>query len=324
MSWVPNAGQWWTKRDLPFRARLLLGRQGAVMSVARYVLVTAVRNEGEFVGRTIAAVASQSHRPECWVIVSDGSTDGTDEIVRSQLQTLPFLRFARRETTVERDFSSKVFAINEGLRHLDGVNYDFIGNLDGDVSFAPDYFATLLARFEADPGLGVAGGLYYEDLGGSWRAQALGIDRSVAGAVQMFRRACWESIGGYLPIRCGGEDTAAEVMARQRGWETRTFRDLRVWHHRRVGTNGGNVLRAFYNMGWREAVIGYHPLFELARILNRMRSAPILIGGLSHLVGYLSAKVQRQPVGLPVDCVAFLRREQLERLRGLVSPKRRR
>src|SRR5262249_12191450 len=230
--------------------------QGRVMSAARFVLVTPVRNEAEFIGRTIAAVADQVHHPVRWVIVSDASTDGTDEIVRHHVQMLPFIRFARRETVGKRDFSSKVQAIREGLRHLDEVDYDFIGNLDGDVSFARDYFSTLLSRCDGDPGLGIAGGLVYEDLGGSWRALPLSTDRSVAGAVQMFRRPCWESIGGYPLLRCGGEDAAAEIMARQRGWETRTFRDLQVYHHRRVGRNGGNALRVFYDMGWREAVIG--------------------------------------------------------------------
>jgi glycosyltransferase involved in cell wall biosynthesis len=284
------------------------------MSLAPYVLITPVRNEAEFVRRTIAAVSQQTHRPERWVIVSDGSTDGTDDVVHRQLQILPFLRLARRESGVERDFSSKVFAIREGLRHLEGVAYDYIGNLDGDISFASDYFATLITRFKADPRLGVAGGLYYENLGGSWREQALVNDRSVAGAVQMFRRACWEEIGGYLPLRDGGEDAAAELMARQHGWKTRTFRDLKVLHHRRMGANGGSAFRAFYNMGWRDAVIGYHPLFELVRVVSRMRATPVVLGGLSHLSGYLSAKVLRVPVALPVESVDFLRREQLERL----------
>jgi biofilm PGA synthesis N-glycosyltransferase PgaC len=291
------------------------------MNAPSYVLITPVRNEQEFIDRTIVAVADQTHRPERWVIVSDGSTDRTDDIVRRRAETLPFIRFVRRESAGKRDFNSKVLAIREGAECMKDVDYDFIGNLDGDVSIAPEYFEQLLARFNEQPVLGLAGGLIYEDLGDSWRAQTLGTDRSVAGAVQMFRRACWEAIGGYPPLRYGGEDAAAEIMARQRGWHTRTFRDLRVQHHRRVGMEGQSALRAFYNMGWREAVIGYHPMFEMVRVLNRMRSAPVILGGLSHLGGYLSAKAWREPIGLPVDCVEFLRHEQMERLRGLVSRK---
>jgi len=293
------------------------------MSAARYVLVTPVRNEEDFIGRTIDAVAAQTHLPERWVIVSDGSTDRTDEIVRQRAAKLPFLRLARRESTGRRDFNSKVMAIREGVRQLTDVPHEFIGNLDGDVTLAPDYFDSLLGRFSENPRLGIAGGLVFEDLGGTWRAQTLGTDKSVAGAVQMFHRDCWTAIGGYPPLRYGGEDAAAEIMARQRGWDTRTFRDLEVHHHRLVGRDGHGALRAFYNMGWREAVIGYHPAFELVRAANRMRSAPILVGGLSHLGGYLAAKLRREPIGLPVDCVAFLRQEQIDRLRGLVSRKAR-
>ncbi len=291
------------------------------MSTARYVLVTPVRNEEEHVGRTIDAVAAQTHRPERWVIVSDGSTDRTDEIVRQRAAQLPFLRLARRESTGKRDFNSKVMAIREGVRQLADVPHDFIGNLDGDVTFAPNYFETLLSRFDTNSHLGIAGGLVFEDIGGDWHAQALGTDKSVAGAVQLFRRDCWQAIGGYPPLRYGGEDAAVEIMARQRGWETRTFRDLEVRHHRRVGRDGRGALRAFYDMGWREAIIGYHPMFELVRAANRMRCAPIFLGGLSHLSGYLAAKLRREPIGLPVDCVEFLRQEQMERLRGLVSRK---
>lgn len=293
------------------------------MSTVRYVLVTPVRNEEDFVGRTIDAVAAQTHLPECWVIVSDGSTDGTDEIVRQRAQTLPFLHFIRRETAGKRDFNSKVLAIREGVRQLADVPHEFIGNLDGDITFAPDYFEQLLARFRDNSRLGIAGGLVYEDLGGTWRAQALGTDMSVAGAVQMFRSDCWTAIGGYPPLRYGGEDAAAEILARQRGWTTRTFRDLEARHHRRVGRSGRGMLRSFYDMGWREAIIGYHPMFELVRVANRMRQAPIILGGLSHLCGFFAAKLGHEPIGLPVDSVEFLRQEQMQRLRGLVSRKAR-
>lgn len=291
------------------------------MSAARYVLVTPVRNEEGFIGRTIDAVAAQTRLPERWVIVSDGSTDRTDEIVRQRAAKLPFLCLARRESTGKRDFNSKVLAIREGVRQLADVPHEFIGNLDGDVTFAPGYFEQLLSRFRDNPRLGIAGGLIYENIGGAWRAQALGTDMSVAGAVQMFRSDCWTAIGGYPPLRYGGEDAAAEIMARQRGWDTRTFRDLEARHHRRVGRSGRGTLRSFYDMGWREAIIGYHPMFELVRVANRMRRSPFILGGLSHLGGYLAAKLSHEPVGLPVDSVEFLRHEQMDRLRGLVSRK---
>jgi glycosyltransferase involved in cell wall biosynthesis len=285
----------------------------------RYVLVTPVRNEEQHVGLTINAVAAQTLLPERWVIVSDGSTDGTDNIIRSYESSLPFLRFVRRDAGAQRDFRSKVMAIHLGLDQLAGLDYDFIGNLDGDVSFAPDYFDRLLACFAASPRLGVAGGLIHEDSTHSTRAQFVQTGSSVAGAVQMFRRACFDQIGGYPPLRYGGEDAAMELMARMRGWETRTIRELTVRHHRPAGVHGRGMLRSFYDMGRREALLGYRPLFELFRCINRMLASPVLLGGLVQFAGFAASKLRGDPVELPADCVRFLQEEQTRRLRAFAS-----
>lgn len=282
----------------------------------KYVLVSPVRNEAKYIQLTLDSVVAQSHLPERWVIVSDGSTDATDDIIRHYVGSHPFVKLHRREPEAKRNFSSKVFAIREGVAQLHGVNYDFIGNLDGDVSFSPDYFAEILRRFEADPKLGIAGGLLLDDHDGTWRKQVISMDRSVAGPVQMFRSACYDAIGGYTPLHYGGVDAVAETMARMHGYTVRTFPELEVHHHRRVGTEGKGVLRAFYDMGWREAVIGYLPVFEIVRIGSRMRAAPYIIGGLAHLTGYVSAHLRREPVAVPPDFVRFLRQEQWRRMTG--------
>jgi hypothetical protein len=138
----------------------------------------------------------------------------------------------------------------------------------------------------------------------------------------MFRRECWEEIGGYLSLPYGGEDAAAEIMARMRGWETRTIRDLPVMHHRATGIEGRGAIRSFYDVGRREAILGYHPLFEVLRTTNRLLAPPILAGGLVQLLGFLAAKLLREPLGLPKECVEFLRREQMERIRKLFVRRR--
>lgn len=285
----------------------------------RYVLVTPARNEAQYIGLTLDAVAAQSHLPERWVIVSDGSTDGTDDVIRRREFSLPFLRFVRRDASAQRDFSSKVMAIRLGLEHLAGVDYEFIGNLDGDVSFAPDYYEKLLAHFDAEPRLGIAGGLIHEGAGLTSRAQFVNTGHSVAGAVQTFRRTVYEQIGGYPPLHFGGEDAAAEIMARMHGWHTHTFGELLVRHHRTTGVEGRGVLRSFADLGRREALLGYHPLFELLRSVNRMLAPPIVAGGLVQLAGYVAAKARGETIVLPADCVAFLRNEQMRRIRALMG-----
>jgi poly-beta-1,6-N-acetyl-D-glucosamine synthase len=284
------------------------------MSLPPYALVSPVRNEAKYIRFTLDSVIAQTHLPQRWVIVSDGSTDETDNIVREYAAKHPFIQLVRREPEAGRNFGSKVRAIQEGVSHLADVAYDFLGNLDGDVSFAPDYFAQILERFRADDRLGIAGGILYDDHHGAWRRQIITVDSSVAGPVQLFRRQCYEQIGGYTPLPYGGVDAVAEGMARMHGWSVRTFPEIAVRHHRRVGTEGKGALRAFYDMGRREHVIGYHPLFGLVRTLSRMRAVPWIIGGLCYGTGFFHAKLNGLKPAVPDDYVQFLRREQMNRL----------
>jgi len=291
------------------------------MARPSFVLVTPARNEAQFIGLTIASVIAQTHRPLKWVIVSDASTDATDDLVRAAAAEHPFIELVRREADPTRAFSSKVFAIREGVKRFDGLTYDYIGNLDADLSFEPTYFEELFTRIEADPKLGIAGGMIHENASITGHLQLIETDKSVAGAVQMFRRACYEQIGGYIPLRHGGIDAAAEFSARMHGWKTRTFMDLLVEHHRRMGSAGRSILLSFYDMGVREAALGYHPFFELFRCANRMSASPMVLGGLIQFWGYVHAKIKRLPVALPADCVAHLHKEQMNRLRGLIGLK---
>src|SRR3989442_7079497 len=134
-------------------------------STLRYVLVSPARNEAKFIGRTIDAVVSQTIRPLKWVIVSDGSTDGTDDLVRKRAVDHAWIELVRTPERKERDFAGKVNAFNAGYARLKGLEYDIIGNLDADVSFEPDYIECLLGKFVENPRLGVAGTNYIED---SW------------------------------------------------------------------------------------------------------------------------------------------------------------
>ena len=286
------------------------------MSTARYVLITPVRNEAEHISHTLDSVLAQTTRPQRWVIVSDGSTDATDEIVRRYAEENSLIRFLRREPDPNRNFGSKVRAIQCGLERLADVEYEYIGNLDGDVAFTPEYFEKLFDQFESDPKLGIGGGLIHEMIAGRWTPAVMSPTWSVSGAVQMFRRECFDQVGGYIPLPYGGVDAVAEGMARMHGWRVRTFTDLPVHHYGRVGAVGRSVLRAFYDKGRREYVIGYHPVFGAVRSISRMRAAPFVVGGLSYAAGFYGAVLQRRKPAVPPEYVRFLRREQLRRLFG--------
>src|SRR5437899_468210 len=156
-----------------------------------YVLITPVRNEEAYIERTIKAIVAQATRPKEWVIVSDGSIDRTDDIVRCYLPKYDFIQLVHRSGDAERSFAAKVHAFRLGYRHLRTRRYEFIGNLDGDVSFDPDYHDRILAKFGNDPRLGIAGGFIYEEQGGTFLSRTFNTTRSVAGAVQLYRRECY-------------------------------------------------------------------------------------------------------------------------------------
>jgi poly-beta-1,6-N-acetyl-D-glucosamine synthase len=282
-----------------------------------YVLVTAAYNEEKFIEETIKSVIAQIRLPAAWVIVSDGSTDRTDEIVQWYTARHCFIRLIRRDRDHNREFASKVFALNVGVDSLPRGKNDFIGHLDADLSLDPNYFSELLKRFADDPKLGLAGGWYCEQVGGEYRPCRGSSTRSIPGGIQMFRYDCYRAIGGLLPIEYGGEDWYAEIMARKSGWRVQSFSDLRVRHLRVMGTRGSR-LRYCYREGIMDFALGSHPLFELAKIGKQIPSRPYLLGALARMLGFGVAHVSITRM-VPLDVVRFLRQEELGRLRSLLA-----
>ncbi|KMQ51476.1 Glycosyl transferase [Chitinispirillum alkaliphilum] len=281
----------------------------------KYVLVTPVRNGEATIEKTIASVLAQTIQPQCWVIVSDGSEDKTDEIIKRYVQKNSIIRFRRVEHDITMGFAGKVRAINTGLLELKKFEYNFIGNLDADISFECDYFHRILNHFNSDRNLGIAGGHICEFYNQRYTPQAIS-SNSVAGAVQLFRRDCFEQIGGYLPLSTGGIDSAAEILARSKGWKVKTIFDLQVIHHGPVLTGSLSPTARLFMQGNNNYRLGYHPLFQLASSLKRIKSKPLLIGALAYLAGYFMFVIKKAPKVLPEDAITFLRNEQLRRLIG--------
>jgi len=284
-----------------------------------YVLVTPARNEAPYIQATLESVVSQTILPRRWVIVSDGSSDDTDEIIGRYAKRYSFIDFVRRETQRRRDFASKVHAFNLGFSRLDGLNYGFVGNQDADCSFGRDYYEQVLSMFAANECLGIAGGVYYECVGGSWLPQRTNTSWSVTGGIQLFRRECYEDVGGYLPLSQGGVDSAAEVMARLHGWEVRGNRALVVFHHRRTGCAKGGIWKARFVEGRQEYLLGYLLRFEVLKQLCRITERPLLSGSVIKLAGYLSLWFVNAKRCLPDNAVRFLQQEQKGRISALRS-----
>ena len=282
-----------------------------------YVLVTPARNEEEYIEGVIESVASQSILPVKWVIVSDGSIDRTDQIVRHHAKTLDFIEFMRMDEHRERNFAAKVECFRAGRELLEGIDHDIIGNLDADITFGPDYFEYLLARFAENPRLGVAGTPFVEN-GGQYDYRFTNIEH-VSGQCQLFRRECFDEIGGYAPIKGGGIDWVAVTTARMRGWETRTFTGKAFFHHRAMGTGNSGGLLVHFKQGQKDYSCGNHPLWEVFRAIYQLAGKPYILRGLLILTGYAwsSVRISKRPI--PADLAQFIRAEQLRRLRQKFS-----
>ena len=169
-----------------------------------YVLLTAARNEESYIEDTIRSVVAQKRLPLKWVIISDGSTDETDRIIQSYVKQYDFIVYARRDEKSDGiSFARKVFALRHGYELLAGLEYQFIGNLDADITFDESYYEHLIGEFQKNPKLGIAGGMLYEESNGKFMPRYLSEMRYVPGGVQLFRRTCYEQVGGYLPSRWG-------------------------------------------------------------------------------------------------------------------------
>lgn len=282
-----------------------------------YVLVTAAYNEEKFIAQTIDSVTSQTVLPQKWIIVSDGSTDKTDEIVRAYVEKYAFIKLYRITEEHPRNFAAQVNAINAGYALLKNVEFDFVANLDADISFDPSYYEALLGKFEANPKLGLAGGFVYEDHGKGFQPRRTNSTQSVAHATQMFRRLCFESIGGYLPLRYGGPDWVAEVMVRQQGWSAQAFPELVVHHYRPGGSTEGFV-RGWYRQGLMDYSLGSVPLFEIAKCVRRIPEHPFVVGALTRLAAFGLSYVARAPRLVSPEFMRYLREEQRQRLRAII------
>jgi glycosyltransferase involved in cell wall biosynthesis len=284
-----------------------------------YVLITPARNEQANIEAVIRSVLAQSVPPHKWVIVSDGSTDGTDDTVRSYSRSCDFIEFIRMPEHRDRNFAAKVACFNAGYALLGGIDYDIIGNLDADITFGPDYFEYLLARFAENHRLGVAGTPFVEN-GEHYNYEFTNIEH-VSGACQLFRRRCFEQIGGYKPIRGGGIDWVAVTTARMRGWQTRTFDGRVCFHHRKIGAGEGESLSIHFRQGRKDYFLGNHPLWQLFRVSYQLAQKPYGIRGMLIFFGYAWSLVRHLDRPVSAELIRFIRAEQMERLRRLARMK---
>jgi biofilm PGA synthesis N-glycosyltransferase PgaC len=281
-------------------------------SVARYILITPARDEIAFIESSIQSVITQSILPLKWFIVSDGSSDGTDDVVIRYAADHPWIELIQIPKRRERHFAGKVNAFNAGYARAKDLNYDVIGCLDADITFDQEYMEFLLGKFAENPQLGVAGTPFREESRQyDFRFTAI---EHVSGACQLFRRECFEEIGGYIPIKIGGIDLVAGLTARMKGWQTRSFPEKTCVHHRKMGSAKQNAWLRFLKGGQGDYMLGGHPVWEPFHCVYQMTRPPFFLGGVLRLIGFFWALLSGTEKVLPSELIQFRRTEQMRRL----------
>ena len=270
----------------------------------RYAVVTPARNEAWNLARLAGSLAEQTVPPARWIVVDTGSTDKTEEVVRSLMREYDFTRLVvARDDEPSKRGAPIVRGFHHGLASLE-TTADVVVKVDADVSFEPDHFERLLAAFAADEALGIASGNAQELERGAWRARH-NTGSSVWGAARAYRRACLDDV---LPLEESmGWDGIDELKAQLRGWQTRTLVDLPFRHHRAEGARDGRRWKAWTARGRASHYMGYRSWYLLLRTVHHARTEP---AALAMIWGYAAAAVRRRPVCPDPIVRAQLRREQ--------------
>lgn len=279
----------------------------------RYIIVSPVRNEASHLLGTIASVSGQTITPAQWILIDDGSTDESPQILSSAAAQFPWISVVTRaDRGARKPGGGVVEAFYDGYKKILDGNWDFIVKLDGDVSFDADYFERCFEEFSRETKLGIGGGTVCNLRNGQLVPEST-VDPAfhVRGATKIYRRACWDKIGEL--IRAPGWDTLDELKANMLGWTTRTFPEIRMIHHRPAGSKDGAWTNWIKN-GLANYIVGYHPAFMVLKAFSRMPRKPYAIGGVGLLVGFASGYLKGVPQISDKELIQFLRREQVKRL----------
>jgi glycosyltransferase involved in cell wall biosynthesis len=285
-----------------------------------YVIITPVRDEQGYIADAIRSVAAQTIPVTEWVIVDDGSTDGTGALLDSYAREHRWISPIHLPNRGRRDADiGAIGALLAGYKALKADRWEFLVNLDADIGLEPDYFEKCFEEFHRYPRLGIGGGtLYHYNKAGDAVTESCPKGH-VRGATKIYRHACWEAFGGLAEVP--GWDTLDEIKASMAGWRTRSFAAIRALHKRPTGTADGNWRDAVKN-GRCDYFLSYHPLFMVAKCLRRLAAKPYFINSLGHLWGYLGGYVKRRPQIADPVVITFLRKQQLRRLLFLETSSR--
>jgi len=276
-----------------------------------YVIITPARDEAKYISETLESVVNQTIKPSEWIIVDDGSSDNTAEIVEKFAAENSWIKLIKRGDRGLRSAGTGVMeAFYEGYNNIEISTWNFIVKLDGDVGFSSDYFEKCMGEFQKNHKLGIGGGLIHNKVNDSYVIEDAPLFH-VRGATKIYKKECWEEIGGL--VRTPGWDTLDEVKANMLGWETKTFKDLPIMHYRYTGHAYGVWADSVKN-GMGSYILGYHPLFILARSLKAAGTKPYLKKSAGLMWGFILGYIKGIKKVDDKALIRYTRQQQIKKL----------
>lgn len=278
----------------------------------KYLIITPVKNEEKNIKYTIDSVINQTIKPINWIIVDDGSTDNTKEIIANTSNIYPWINTILLETQGKYNLSGggEIKAFYKGLSTIDYTKVDFIGKVDGDVSFDKNYFKDLMEKFLLNENIGIASGVCRHFRGKKLIEEKVHF-KHVRGAARLYRVKCWKDMGGTFPSL--GWDAADVYKARMLGWKTYSFSDLPVVHHVETWTKGGK-LKGKMRSAKIEYCIGSLPFFVLLKAIREIFRPPFIISSLFYIAGYIKPYLKKEKRIVSIELMDYIRNEQKSRI----------
>lgn len=283
----------------------------------RYIIVTPVKNEAKYIEQTLTSIQNQTVQPYKWIIVNDGSTDRTREIVLNFARSYqPIMLVDRQSRDPKRKRGQGVVeAFYAGYQKIQQESYDYVVKLDGDLKLPPDFFEKIFCECDKNPRLGIASGVSYIQKNQQWEPERAARGYTY-GETKVYRKKCFEEIGGLM--RWMGWDGIDHIKAVMHGWEASSFSHI-IFYHLRPEGRGTGALKANYERGLGCYFMGYHPIFFFLRAIKTMRSAPYIVGGLTMMFGYVKSRLAKSNQISDPKFIAFLRKNQINRIRSASS-----
>jgi biofilm PGA synthesis N-glycosyltransferase PgaC len=281
--------------------------------MVNYIIITPAKNEAKYIEQTINSIKKQTLQPKKWIIVNDGSSDATQEIVEKHMVDYDRIVLVnKKKTSVKRRRGQGVVeAFYEGYNLCANEDHDYVVKLDSDLRLDDDYFKKIFESFEREPKLGIASGVSYIEKDGSWVPEWDTTKGFTFGESKVYRRQCFERIGGLVPYM--GWDGIDHIKAVMLGWKASSFEDVVFYHLRHEGTGTG-LIKSSYEEGTCCHFMGYHPLFFMARSLNMMLRFPFVLRGIAMFLGYFVCIIKRKEQLNDRELITFLRKNQIKRL----------